>query len=87
MYDMLFEGQPVVMCLLCTDPRADKIMWDSAMLLPNVTGAIVHKPKATPWLAAYLRLDHPGIANPAEFADVLHEAGDLERVVAWALID
>ena len=72
-------------CWLCLNAHVSKSMWAAALtgrLDPEVH---VSQPKSTPWLAAALlpAAISLGLIDPG----VLMELGDLERCVAWALIE
>lgn len=79
------EGRAIVTCLLCDSDALSSALWEAIQpLIP--TGVLITPPELTPWLAVGLA-DHPAMANPAIFADVLMEAADLERIVAWILME
>jgi hypothetical protein len=86
-YDLSHDGEPIARCWLCVDAAVADAMWVAARDAPALPGVILRQPAQTPWLAAALILSPALLAEPATIADVLGEAGDLERCVAWALIE
>lgn len=86
-YDLLHDGRRVVACYLGIEPGPAAEMWAQMQR----TFARLPMPPAdqprTPWLAVMLVPDPAVMADPVAFFDILLEAGDLERVVAWALIE
>lgn len=85
-YDLLHEGVAMVTCVLCVDPRLSLRAWND-VLRAAPPGVRLHEPTLVPWLAVIIRMTDLVTADPTLFADVIQQAGDLERVVAWALID
>ena len=81
-YDLSYRGRDIVRCWLCTDRERSDAIWDAATAGPIIPGTRLHRPASTPWLAAALRPD----AMAAGTA-VLMEVGDLERIVAWTLLE
>jgi hypothetical protein len=75
-FDLYHSGERVVACYLCTHVEEHDGMWN-AIKQAGLRGK-AKEPKV-PWLACAVI----GIAAP----DVLMEAGDLERCVAWALME
>jgi hypothetical protein len=86
-YDLLHDGRRVSACFLCPSPTESDAMWQDVSQIPALDGAIRHRPASTPWLAVALVPDVAILANPLAFADVLQQASDLERVVAWTLME
>ncbi|PIO98625.1 hypothetical protein [Pleomorphomonas carboxyditropha] len=85
-YDLLHEGHHIVRCFLCDNAGDSDGVWLLASKTGSLPGTRLHAPQQTPWLAAALASGAP-MDNPEMFADVLREVGDLERIVAWALLD
>lgn len=85
-FDLLWRGTPVVRCWLCVDGGASDEMWRAAkgggIVLP---GTRLMRPRRVPWLAASMRPEVLSLKDGT--ATVVGEAGDLERCVAWALLD
>ncbi|MDB5523882.1 MAG: hypothetical protein JWM58_1645 [Rhizobium sp.] len=86
-FDLLHEGQRVVTCILCLDDQSSKPAWSTIDAMPRDPGVRLRRPEETPWLAAFISPNHLAMRDPAMFADILIEAGDLERLIAWCLID
>jgi hypothetical protein len=84
-YDLTHDGTPIARCWLCIDPAVSDDMWEAASAAPLDERVRLTRPRAAPWLAAALRPE----AVPAvmKAPAILVEAGDLERVVAWILLD
>lgn len=84
-YDLTHGATAIARCWLCVDAAVSDAMWTSAQ--SGVADRLVRlsRPRGTPWLAAAIQPSAIEVAltRPA----VLMEAGDLERVVAWALIE
>jgi len=83
-YDLLYQGQTLARCWLCLDKRASEDMWAAASSRGALPGTRLHRPRRTPWLAATLLPAAFLVPDPVE---VLMALGDLERRVAWALIE
>lgn len=83
-YDLAHEGKAIVSCWLCVDDAVSDDMWRavSSGAPPKIK---LSKPDRAPWLAVSLLPDAVEIALRAPA--VLMEAADLERCVAWALIE
>lgn len=85
-FDLLYEGAPVVRCWLNNhpDPKLTDMMWGSLgnFRLPGVK---LTRPKPGCWLAVALLPE--AVALFARSPGTLMEAGDLERCVAWALLE
>lgn len=87
-YDLLHDGRRVVACYLGIDRARANDLWDQLdAVMPLAAGAVRRRPKRVPWLAVMPAPDPAVLADPAAFADILLEAGDLERCVAWAILD
>lgn len=87
-YDLLHDGRRVVACYLgIARPAADEMWAQIDAVMPMLPGAVRRRPKRAPWLAVMPVPDPAVLADPGAFADILLEAGDLERCVAWAIID
>lgn len=86
-WDLERDGRRVVTCLLCDDDGSSAELWRLAETIPGLPGTVRQRPDAAPWLAVALVPDQTLLSDPLAFADVLTESGDLERCVAWALID
>lgn len=86
-YDLMHEGHHIVRCFLCDNADDSEAVWLLASQTGSLPGTRLHPPQQTPWLAAVLASQTAAMENPELFADVLKEVGDLERIVAWALLD
>lgn len=86
-FDILFHGRIMVRCWLCTDEDYSAEMWRAAMSpKPAHKG---NRPKHIPWLAvefAFQETD-PILKHERIFKRIMQELGDLERCIAWALIE
>lgn len=84
-YDLTHGDAPIVRCWLCLDARVSDDMWAAASAAPLDQRVRLTRPRGAPWLAAALRPEclQAVMRRPS----ILVEAGDLERVVAWILID
>lgn len=80
-YDLVYRGSRIARCWLCTDADAADAIWLSATA-GAPAGTRLHRPMTMPWLAAGL-MEGAMVAGP----EALLAAGDLERCVAWALIE
>lgn len=80
-YDLIYRGSRIARCWLCMDAEAADDIWLSATA-GAPAGTRLHRPVTMPWLAAGL-MEGAVSAGP----DALMTAGDLERCVAWALIE
>ncbi|WP_454917259.1 hypothetical protein [Xanthobacter sediminis] len=80
-YDLIYRGARIARCWLCIDAEAADYIWLAATA-GAPAGTRLHRPMTLPWLAAGL-MDGAVTAGP----DALMTAGDLERCVAWALIE
>lgn len=85
-WDLLHDGRRIVACWLCAERRQSEMLWDLASRVGGIPGTRLHRPTGVPWLAAALVPPPAILSDPVVFADILHEAGDLERCVAWALL-
>mgnify|MGYP000854033267 CR=1 FL=1 len=86
-YDLLYDGRRVVACYLGIEAGPAAEMWGE---MRRAFGHLPLPPAIqpdTPWLAVMLVPDPIVAADPVAFLDVLVEAGNLERVVAWALLE
>jgi hypothetical protein len=86
-YDLVHEGHHVASCFLCDNPDDSDAVWLLASKTGSLPGTRLHPPQQTPWLAAILVGGTELMESPELFADILREVGDLERIVAWALLD
>jgi hypothetical protein len=84
-FDALHSGRRVVRCWLCRLPELSDQLWEDASGQPLEGGVVLRRPRGVPWLAAWL--DHENVVELIATPDVLMQAGDLERCVAWALLD
>ncbi|WP_414832207.1 hypothetical protein [Afifella sp. YEN Y35] len=85
LWDQIHEGHHIATAALCTRETMAAELW--RQLAATLPGPAPERPARVPWLVAILIADPTVMTDPAVFTDVLAEAGDLERVVAWALID
>lgn len=86
-YTLKHEGHPIANCFLCDRQEDSEAIWLMASKLGSLPGTRLHPPMRTPWLAVGL-VNAPEIMGaPEMFADVLRECGDIERLVAWAILD
>ena len=81
-YRLEHGGAAVARCWLCTSAAASDATWEAAAAHVADERVVLHRPRGTPWLAAALL---PGALQVSP--DVLMQAGDLERCVAWALLE
>lgn len=80
-YDLTWKSTLVARCWLCEDAAISKDVWTAAIQVAP-PGTRLHPPASVPWLAAALAptaLD----AGPEPVMMV----GDLERCVAWAILE
>lgn len=84
-YDLLHDGQQIARCWLCLDPAASDEMWEAAQSAVIDERVRLARPRGAPWLATAILPD--AITVALDQPSVLMEAGDLERIVAWALLD
>jgi hypothetical protein len=86
--DLLHNGRRMVACWLCREAGLSNELWrvisEAGLSLP---GTRLHQPRSTPWLAAALVPEADLMRDPMALAPILKEAGDLERCVAWALLE
>jgi hypothetical protein len=84
-FDLRHGGVRVVRCWLCADQANSHILWEVASAGAPEIGA----PCGVPWLAAALTAK--SVAAMAQSrnkaTDPLYQAGDLERCVAWTLLE
>jgi hypothetical protein len=85
-WDLLWRGERIVACWLCTSRAISDQLWDVASRSGAMPGARLHRPMMVPWLAATL-CHRPEIMTEPEFTRALGEVGDIERCIAWATID
>lgn len=85
-YDLMFKDYetPVARCWLCTSKDAFEPMWEAATAIVPDERVRINRPRKAPWLAAAITLPLPFLLDAR---NVLFEAGDLERCIAWALIE
>lgn len=69
-------------CYMAWTTTADAPMWEIAKQVSNTS---LPKPKSVPWLAIHAMPDMPLIMLRAPLA--IMEAGDLERCIAWTVIE
>lgn len=76
------RGLWVVSCYMAWEPAGADEMWAAAMthllVLPGI-----RRPPTLPWLAAAIM---PGVLR-LDAADLLFEVADLERCVAWTVLE
>ena len=75
----------VARCWLCLDAAASDAMWEAATAVAPDERARVNRPRGTPWLAATVLPD--AMPRLVLQPQLLGQAGDLERCVAWAIIE
>lgn len=81
MFDLLWQGRRVVRCWLCDDQRVSQAMW-SGVSLAAPAGTRLHPPSTVPWLAAAIVPEAASVPPEA-----LMMVGDMERCVAWAILE
>jgi hypothetical protein len=82
-YDLLHDKcGTIARCWLCLDRQVSDDLWNAATA--SVPNAHVPPPLGLPWLAAAITADLSRLVSAPE---LLVEADDLERCVAWALIE
>ncbi|WP_288430156.1 hypothetical protein [uncultured Agrobacterium sp.] len=69
-------------CYMAWNTTADKPMWE---IVKQISKTSAPKPKSVPWLAIHAMPSMPLIMLRAPHA--LSEAGDLERCIAWTVIE
>lgn len=75
----------VARCWLCNSRETSASMWAAASSSRVDSRVRLSMPKAIPWLAASLVL--ATVMHIGARTNLLVEAGDLERCVAWALLE
>ncbi len=81
-FDVVCEGAPVVRSWLCADGKQTDAMLARASEEPIDERVVLHRPRGVPWLACALL---PGALSAGP--EILMMVGDLERCVAWALLE
>lgn len=76
------SGLWLLSCYMAWTTDADMPMWD---IVKQVSKTTLPKPDTVPWLAVYFMPDFPLIGLKAPHA--IMEAGDLERCIAWTVIE
>lgn len=84
-FGLKYRGALIAQCWLCIDRSMSDRMWEEAAETALDERVILSRPKGIPWLAASIAPSAISVAMTTPSA--LVEAGDLERCVAWALID
>lgn len=69
-------------CYMAWTTSADKPMWD---IVRQVSSTALPKPELVPWLAVHAMPDFPLMMFKCPYA--ITEAGDLERCIAWTVIE
>jgi hypothetical protein len=84
-FDIRYRGALVVRCWLCVDRSLSEALWEAATQFVPDERVVLARPKGAPWLAGSIAPSAVlvAMADPS----VLFEAGDLERCVAWALLE
>jgi hypothetical protein len=85
-FDLAWGSQPIASCWLCVNNAQSRELWTQICLMPTIPGTRLHEPIHIPWLAAALTVDPQWLVT-SDYRNIMFEAGDLERIVAWALID
>ena len=85
-YDLKFDRVSVARCWLCDDLEISAQMWDAASS-GRGHGVILRLPERTPWLAVALTVDPAKIVENFAIMMAISEVGDIERCVAWALLE
>lgn len=86
-YDLFHDAKHIVRCFLCANAADSEAVWLLASQIGSLPGTRLHPPQQLPWLAVAIANAPVIMGDPTMFADVLSEAGDLERCVAWALLE
>ncbi|WP_457797656.1 hypothetical protein [Methylocystis sp. S23] len=86
-YELESAGEPVVTCVLCADPERSAEMWEAASRIGTLPGTVLHPPTQIPWLAAAIAPSAALLSDTHRLVSLMREAGDLERCVAWALLE
>lgn len=76
------SGLWLLSCYMAWTTAADNPMWD---VVKDVSKTDLRKPDLVPWLAIHAMPDFPSIWFKAPHA--IMEAGDLERCIAWTVIE
>jgi len=84
-FDLMLAKSHIARCWLCADNLAFDGLWGAASSSGLDPHAVIRPPTHTPWLAAALTTG--GIMLAMTEPEALAEAGDLERCVAWALLE
>jgi hypothetical protein len=84
-FDAHHGGIRVVRCWICRLEEASAQLWEEASGHAEDPRVVLHRPRGAPWLAAWLDPEHLEALMSTPM--VLMQAGDLERCVAWALLD
>jgi len=84
-FDLWHSGTKIVQCWFCTERGASDRMFEEASATAIDERVILARPKGTPWLGVTLFPESllTALSNPS----ILLQAGDLERCVAWTLLE
>ena len=85
-YDLAHRGRAVAACWVCWDPASSDTLWSLASQADPLAPSAASPPPRVPWLAVHLFTNISVMLDP-DAAEIMLEAGDLERIVAWALIE
>lgn len=86
-YDLKHHDRRIVSCWLCANRKESDRLWAALSDVPSLPGVIVHPPMSTPWLAATPSLDLNEGPPDMALLETISIAGDVERCVAWALLE
>lgn len=84
-YELAHRGRDVAACWLCWNPASSDMLWSLASHASHASPT-AEPPTSVPWLAVRLFTNISVMLDPA-MSEIMMEAGDLERIVAWALIE
>ncbi|WP_130821732.1 hypothetical protein [Rhizobium ruizarguesonis] len=81
-FELHHSGLWLFSCYMAWTNATSAPMWE---VVKEITKTSLPRPKYTPWLAIHAMPDMPLIMFKAPHA--IMEAGDLERCIAWTVID
>lgn len=86
-FRLVYSGRHIVSSSLCLHESISGPLWDRILKFPGIRQPKPVRPTRVPWLASQLQVKNV-IDIPNEGAAThMQDAGGLERLVAWELID